>query len=527
MENVSATTLPEGALTDPREGFHTMAGLNAHELAHQWFGDLVTCKDWGHVWLNESFATFFEALYMEHSRGPVVYAREIDRDMQGYIGESRRYKRPIATNLYPNADAMFDSHTYPKGAAILHTLRRMLGDKPFFAGIHAYLIAHQHTPVDSRDLCRSMTQATGVNLEPFWEQWIFKPGHPVLDYTWTWDEAAKNILLTVKQTQDTKDGTPVYRINCAVGLIAAGKLARTPVSIDRAEQVFKLDAPAKPDAVLLDPDHDFLREIPTPHWSNSELPFILKFAVNPTDRTDAMEKMLSGTPSESAVQAVVEVVRADTGSFPVFDLTRLGDLKREDLRPLFRAQLIHPNTGRREQAIRALALLPKTDEDTVALTALVNDREMYDVVDASVTTLAAWDPKGSLAIVKKAAEMPSLHERIRSAAYTALANAHVEEGVALLIKAAGPDSDPDLRSAALAAMGKVDSAEPRTREALRAALKDSDFRTVMSAANAARDRKDKGLLPALRDLQANPPAAAADSPWFKGFVDGVINDVMK
>ena len=527
MENVSATTLPEGDLTDPREGFHRMASLNSHELAHQWFGDLVTCKDWGHIWLNESFATFFEALYLEHSRGAVEYAQEIERDMQEYFRESRRYRRSIATELYPNADAMFDSHTYPKGGAVLHTLRRMLGDKPFFAGIHAYLTAHQHTTVDTHDLCRSMTDATGVNLEPFFEQWIFKPGHPVLDTTWTWDEAAKQVLLTVKQTQDTRDGTPLYTLRSAVGLITAGKLTRATIALHQAEQVFKLDAPAKPDAVLLDPDHDFLCEIPTQHWADSEMPTILKFASSPIDRAEAMAKILAGTPSDSAIRTVAEAVRADTAPFPVFDLTRLGELKREDLRPLFRTQLTHPSFDRRAQAIRALGLLPKTAEDTAALTALVNPEAPYAVVGASLTTLAAWDPQGSLGVLKKGADMPSLHERIRTAAFDALAGTHTDEGVTLILKAAGPDSDPDVRHAALRAMGKVAASDLRTREALRAALKASDSQIIREAAEAIGARKDKSLLPALQELQAHPSAAAAGSPWLKEGLDRLIQDLTK
>ena len=341
MENVSATTFSEGCLTNPRASSYTILSLTSHELAHQWFGDLVTCKDWGHLWLNEGFADFFEALYLGHLWGDVAYAHEIEGDMQAYFNESRRYKRPLATDLYRDAYAMSDSHTYAKGAAILHTLRRMLGDKPFFAGVHAYLRVHQHTPVDSHDLCRSMTDATGINLEPFFDQWIFKPGHPVLDTTWTWDEPEKKVLITVKQTQDTKDGTPVYDIHAFVGLITAGKLTRVPIHLHQAEEVFTLDASAKPDAVLLDPDHDFLREIPTKRWDASELPAILKTATNPIDRAEAMDRMLAGTPSESAVHAVVEAVRADTNAFPALNLTRLGELKREDLRSLFRSEWKH------------------------------------------------------------------------------------------------------------------------------------------------------------------------------------------
>jgi aminopeptidase N len=524
MENVSATTLPESALTDARAGFHTMASLNAHELAHQWFGDLVTCKDWGHIWLNESFATFFEALYMEHSRGKIAYAQEINGDIQGYLGESRRYKRPIATNLYPNPNLMFDSHTYPKGASVLHTLRRMLGDKQFFAGIHAYLVAHQHTPVESRDLCRSMTEATGTNLEAFFEQWVYKPGHPVLDTTWTWDEAARKVVLTVKQTQDTSDGTPIYTIPTAVGLIANGQLTRIPVTLSQAVQVFKLDAAARPDAVLLDPNHDFLCEVPTKHWAATELPFILQLGPNPIDRADAMTKMLTGTPSDSAVQAVADAVRADTERFPALNLTRLGELKRDDLRPLFRSQLTHVGFGRRVEAIQALGLLPKTAEDTATLAALVNDKQPYGVVVAAINALTAWDEKGSLPTVQKAAVMPSLHEQIRSRAFEILVNAHSEEVVPILARAAAPDNDLELRMTALNAIGKVPGTEPRTREVLRLALKDPDSTIVTGAASAIGSRKDKELLPALRAVKANPPTDAT-SPGFQDMIDGVIKQL--
>ena len=527
MENVSATTLPEGDLTDPREGFHRMASLNSHELAHQWFGDLVTCKDWGHIWLNESFATFFEALYLEHSRGETAYAQEIEGDMQAYFGESRRYKRPIATDLYPNANAMFDGHTYPKGGAVLHTLRRMLGDKPFFGGIHAYLTAHRHTPVDSHDLCRSMTDATGVDLEPFFEQWIFKPGHPVLDTAWTWDEPEKKVLLTVKQTQDTRDGTPTYALHATVGLIVDGRLTRTRIALHQTAEVFTLDASAKPDAVLLDPDHDFLREIPAKHWTDSELPAILKAAPNPIDRAEAMSQMLSGTPSNSALQAVTEAIRADTGAFPVFNLGRLGELKREDLRPVFRAQLKHASFDRREQAVRALGLLPKTAEDTATLTALVSDTEPYAVVTASLSALAGWDPHGSLNVLTKAVEMPSLHDRIRTAAYSALVGTHTDESITLILKEAGPRNVWEVRRAALEAMGRIDASEPRTREALRAALQDTDIAILQGAVNAIRDRKEKDLVPALQALQAHPTAAMEKNDGFKVSLDSTIKEFTK
>src|SRR5262249_36551287 len=146
-------------------------------------------------------------------------------------------------------------------------LRRTLGDRAFFAGLHHYLTRYHHQPVDSHDLCNALTEATGVNMEPFFDQWVYRPGHPVLDYTWRWDAEKKQVVLTVRQNQDTKDGTPLYALKATVGLIGGSGMVREKTRISQSEQEVRLDAAGKPDAVLLDPDHDFLREIPTLHWT--------------------------------------------------------------------------------------------------------------------------------------------------------------------------------------------------------------------------------------------------------------------
>jgi aminopeptidase N len=526
MENVSATTLGARSLTESRAGFRTMADLNAHELAHQWFGDLVTCKNWGTVWLNESFATFFEALYFEHSRGKNAYDQQIDNDMAAYFAEARGYKRPLVTDLYRNPDVMFDSHTYPKGAAILHTLRRYLGDDAFFHGLNLYLTRNRHRPAETPDLIEAFTEASGINVQPFFDQWVYKPGHPILSYSWVYNDAKGVLTLSVQQTQETKDGTPLYDIPAEVGVIAGGKLTRLPVRLNAADQNITLTT-AKPDAVLLDPDHDFLRQMPKPSWSAGELPFIVQYAPNGLDRTDAMRKMLASAPSEENVKIAVAAIEGDRDRFPAFgSLMPLADLKREELRPLFRSLLSHPNAERQAEAVSALGMLPKTEEETRVLRGLVNDTAPYAVVVNAVRVLGTWDANGNLDVIKKAAAMPSRREEVRGAALVALAKAAPDQGIPLLTETAiNPKNSSELRRVALQAIGAAPSDDPRLRAALRTAMKDDNWFTAFTAASAAVSRGDKALLPDLKDLQKALPEGADN--WVPGTLSQMISGLEK
>ena len=421
MENVSATTLQESALTEAREGYWNMASLNSHELGHQWFGDFVTCKDWGQIWLNESFATFMQMMYFEHSRGKNGYDEEVENNTNAYLGESRRYKRPIVTRMYASADNMFDSHTYPKGGVVLHTLRRQLGDDAFWSGIKLYLQTNAHTPVETWQLCKALTDSSGINCEPFFEQWLLKPGHPVIDWSWKWDPASSSVKVEVNQTQDTSDGTPVYDIPAKVGFVVDGALTERPLHINGTTTTETFSLPRKPEAVLFDPDHDFLREIPKQQWSADELPAIFKYAPNCIDRFRAMQRLLDGNPSNATIQMIADGVKADTDITPALRSIRgLSILKREDLRPLFLGLLNHPNFGRRAEAVQALAMLPADPATIAKLRSLITDKDPIPVVVAAIRALADWDAKGNNDVFQKALKIPSHRDRIKNAAQSAL-----------------------------------------------------------------------------------------------------------
>ncbi|MGE5597230.1 MAG: M1 family metallopeptidase, partial [Hyphomicrobiales bacterium] len=211
MENTSATTMTENILFDEKAARdHTSDSLVSHELAHMWFGDLLTCRDWSHGWLNESFATYCEVLWYEHHFGTDEYRQYVIETMNDYLAE--RYRRPIVNNVYRDPIDIFDRHLYEKGAMVLHTLRGVLGDDQFFRSIQRYVTTNQDGNVVTQDLINAIDTETGRNMEWFFEQWVYRPGHPEFKVSWSWDEDAKLATVNVKQTQKTENNVPVFRV---------------------------------------------------------------------------------------------------------------------------------------------------------------------------------------------------------------------------------------------------------------------------------------------------------------------------
>ncbi len=182
MENTSATTMGDGILRDQRSLLdRNSESIVSHELAHQWWGDMVTCRDWSHTWLNEGFASYAEALWDEHARGRDEYAYNMDRKAVRAIRAGK--ERPVMDRRYTSPDAMFDDRSYPKGAWVVHMLRNRLGDDAFWKGIQRYAMDNQFHSVESYDLRRSLERATGRDLERFFYDWVERPGNPDVEVT--------------------------------------------------------------------------------------------------------------------------------------------------------------------------------------------------------------------------------------------------------------------------------------------------------------------------------------------------------
>jgi aminopeptidase N len=259
MENTSATTLYDRALLDERAALDVdMESLVAHELAHQWFGDLVTCRDWSHAWLNEGFATYCEHLWREHTDGQDGYLYGLEHDLDLYLDEDRdRYRRPIVTNVWAKPIDIFDRHLYQKGGLVLHALRRTLGDDAFFRGLSHYLATMRGKSAETRDLHRALEDATGRSLEAFFDQWVHRAGHPALEISSEHDAGV--LKVTVAQTQvQRSDPATTFSFALPVLVVTEDGTERVVLDVTRPRETFALKSPKAPRMVLVDPDGDVL-----------------------------------------------------------------------------------------------------------------------------------------------------------------------------------------------------------------------------------------------------------------------------
>jgi aminopeptidase N len=276
-ESTSATAMTSRIMvSEADEPDFSAIGIVSHELAHQWWGDLITLRSWGHAWMNESFGTYSDYLYHRHDRGDDEGALNLQGKLAAYLREAKtRYIRPIVSDRYDKPADMFDSHSYPKGALVLHMLRSILGDGVFFKTLGHFLHRYAFDAVDTADFIRSVKTVTGQNLDWFFDQWLFKPGHPVFDLRSEWDPARKAVRLKVAQVQDFAKGVPVFRVPVSVKVVTAGGAVTHRVWVRGKEETFEFPAATKPLLVRFDAANELIMEVTFPKEA-AELLYQLK-----------------------------------------------------------------------------------------------------------------------------------------------------------------------------------------------------------------------------------------------------------
>ena len=250
MENASAIFLDEKRIHDTE----SLEGLVAHEIAHQWFGDSVSQREWHDLWLSEGFATYFGALFFERANGSDEMRRIMRGNRDDYLRVPGLATRPIYDPAITDLTKLLNALSYDKAAWVLHMLRGVIGDKAFFAGIRDYYAANRNGNASTAELRAIMERHAKQPLGWFFQQWIYEAGHPVFTTKWTWRRG--KLTVNVGQTQP---GT-VFRTPAVLEVRDAAGAHRENVVIDERSERFELDAEVRPTEVVLDPEEWILRQ---------------------------------------------------------------------------------------------------------------------------------------------------------------------------------------------------------------------------------------------------------------------------
>ena len=285
MENTSATTLTDSTLfTDATENIRDSEGLISHEMAHQWFGDLVTCKDWSHIWLNEGFATYYETLYAGHKHGRNELLYQLYGRARSITAMSNDVNA-VVRRTYDSPSEMFGYQAYPKGGWVLHMLRSQLGEDLYRRCIKTYLERHQYGNVVTEDLRAVIEEMTGRSYDQFFNQWVYHAHNPELEITYSWDEPTRLARLSIRQVQKTDDNVLLFNFPLTIRFkFASGKIDRT-IQVSKKEEDFSFALEEMPKVVRIDPDYTVFAKVAF------NIPSAM-LAAQLTDREDMIGRLL-------------------------------------------------------------------------------------------------------------------------------------------------------------------------------------------------------------------------------------------
>ncbi len=353
MENTSLTTLTSRTLfPDEVENLRSSRSLDAHEVAHQWFGDLVTCRDWSHLWLNEGFATYYSLLYDRHLLGDDFFKLGLYRNARGIFGNDKDII-PIVYRGYGNPMEQFSFRAYPKGAWVLHMLRTELGEDLFRQCVKTYLERHAYRTVVTQDLVEIFEELSGRSLSQFFDQWVMLSGYPALKVSYSWDELAKQAKLTVAQTQMMNEKRALFRFPLPIRFKMGDKVIEETIEIAQQREDFYFGLDAAPEIVRIDPEITVLAKV--------ELALPEKLLVAQLeDESDAMGRLLAveqlgGKKNALAIEKLTAALNGD----PFFAVREaaakgLGGIRKEEAFSALQQSLAQEDARVRRAVVSAI-----------------------------------------------------------------------------------------------------------------------------------------------------------------------------
>jgi aminopeptidase N len=401
MENTTATLLGESRLRTPREILDEDYGRRessvAHELFHQWFGDYVTCENWGNLTVNESFGCFAETLWAEYKYGIDEGDAHIYRCMQQYLNTGGSDTKSLVRVNYEDVQALFDEVTYQKGACVLDMLRNLLGEETFYKGLNKYLVEHAFGNAGARQLEIAFEQASGKDLKWFFDQWYFRPGNPVLTVDYKWDEAGKTQVVYLQQTQEDS----AFRLPLAIDVYVNGGRERHMIVMENKADTITFKVSSRPDLVNVDGDKILLVK-KSDHKSIAEFVYQYRYAAKFVDRVEAISALAERQDSLAASQLLLAALKDKYYGLRILAIQSL-DFNNQAVKsaaiPVLCDNALHDdNPMARASAISKLGDL-KDSSNGALFTQALNDKS-YLVEGAALNALAAIDTEKAMKMAK-------------------------------------------------------------------------------------------------------------------------------
>jgi len=503
MENTSVTTLTTNTLfSADSENLRSSHQLDAHEVAHQWFGDLLTCKDWSHLWLNEGFATYYTHLYDGEKSGRDEMLYQLYTDGRQVVDNPD--EKPIVWRGYTDPFEQFDYRAYPKGGWVLHMLRSQVGPDLFRKTIKAYLERHRNTSVVTQDLLAVFEETTGRSWDEFFDQWVFHGGEPLLKAAYAWDQERGQAKLTIQQTQKTSEKVLLFDFPLPVRFIdEKGAVSEFTVRIHEASEDFYFSLPAKPSIVRLDPDLTVLTSI------DLELPNAMLYTQ--LERADDMmgrllaAKALGGKKDAESLKRLQAALTADPFYGVRIEAARaLAKTRTPEALAVILAATTPDDARVRQEIVAAIGKFYSPDAFT-ALSSIVVSEKNPDIVVTALGALSAYLQQETAPVLLTALDRESYRHRIAAAAITGLRTrgdesvvapllAHLQKNEALFTTG---DFGRALDSLAYLARTQADETRAGTRAFISSYLdqpKENLRRAAISALGTLEDRRSLGAL---------------------------------
>jgi aminopeptidase N len=507
MENTSATTHSDRFLHDERtELDFDCHDVVAHELAHQWWGDLLTPKSWTHLWLKESFATYSEILWSEEAEGTDEARFFLLREQNLYMAEDRdRYRRPLVYDRWEFPMEVYDRHAYQKGGIVLGMLRYVLGDDDFFRTLKYYAHKHEWQSVETADFRLAIEEVTGRNIDWFFDEWITGRGYPEFEVSHHFDSQAGALRVEVRQVQDTGDGTPVFRMPVEIEVQTKRGTRTFRVEIEKAEHEFYFNVEDRPLSVLFDPEDRVLKTL-RHEKSRQELLYQLRQAASFTARMRAARSLSEFKDEETVTELRRALLQDRFGPVRMAAAVALAEIGTEEARDALVLSMKKNEEARVRRATAwALGRFRKDRKATGALVRAMNEDESYFVAAFAMRALAHATGEDAYEKLIGMLGRDSYQDVLRATVFDALVIMKDRRGVSLALDHTAYGISPPVRIAATVGLGTLGKEFKEERETiyqkLIELLEDKAFRVRLAAVKALAVLGDARAIEPLRAVE--------------------------